>query len=227
MLRFLLFLVLFWSCAQAQEEEIPEVLTYLALGDSYTIGHGVPEADRFPVQLAARLQEDGLEGMADPRIVAVTGWSTKDLQTGLWQFGGLKETFSLVSLCIGVNNQYRNMPIDGYAADFDALLDTAIQYAGGRLDRVFVLSIPDYAYTPFGQTTSDPGAISAEIDAFNEVNRTLTEMRGIQYIDITPISRLGLMQPELVAADGLHPSGIQYKMWVDLIFPRVRIFFSE
>ena len=190
-------------------------LKYLALGDSYTIGQSVAEEERFPVQLIAKWKGEG-KVIDSLRILAVTGWTTENLKNGL-AGANLGNDYDLVSLLIGVNNQYQGRPISEYEQHFDDLLDSAILHAGGDPERVFVLSIPDYAYTPFGQNRPNPAQISAEIDAFNLINKALTEARGIQYYDITPISRLGLEQPELVAGDKLHPSGEQYRRWVELI----------
>jgi lysophospholipase L1-like esterase len=190
-------------------------IRYLALGDSYTIGESVEETERYPVQLAAALD------ILPPTIIAKTGWTTIDLQSAL-QTADLDTPYQLVSLLIGVNNQYQGRPLDAYEETFEELLDQAVQYAGGDKTRVFVLSIPDYAYTPFGQNRDHPSQISIEIDSFNLANKTITEGKGIRYFDITPISRNGLDDPLLVAADGLHPSGEMYRQWVRLILPEVQ-----
>ena len=223
-LIFLAFLLPLFAC-QAADAPVPapepvDTLKYLALGDSYTIGHGVPEADRYPVQFVERLRADGIL-IEDPRIIATTGWTTKDLKNGM-QNATLDYDYDLVSLLIGVNNQYQGKPLDEYEQDFKDLLDSAILHAGGDPKRVFVLSIPDYAYTPFGQNRPNPASISAALDAFNAANKTLTEARGILYFDITPISRLGLEQPELVAPDKLHPSGEMYRRWVEGFYEGVK-----
>lgn len=194
-----------------------EKYAYLALGDSYTIGHSVAEEDRFPVQLSNRLIAQGFD-MEETKIVAKTGWTTDELQNGIDQATELRDTYQLVSLLIGVNNQYRNRPVETYKPEFTELLNQAIDFAGGRKDRVFVVSIPDYAFTPFG--SGNPN-ISEGIDMYNAANKEITEAMGIAYYDITPISRLGLQQPELVASDGLHPSREQYRRWVELMLPGV------
>lgn len=198
-------------------EEMP--LTYLALGDSYTIGQSVGGKERFPVQLAAKLQLEGFD-IGHVRIIAKTGWTTDELAAGIASSNLTADsTYSLVSLLIGVNNQYRGRTVEAYKPEFTALLNQAIGFAGGKKERVFVVSIPDYAYTPFGNGSA---SISAGIDAFNAANREITEAMGVRYFDITPISREGLNDPTLVAGDGLHPSGKQYAMWASLMLEGVR-----
>lgn len=197
---------------------IDSTLTYLALGDSYTIGESVDEMQRYPVQLASQLRQEGIP-VNHVRIVAKTGWTTAELKNGISNANLTDSTYSLVSLLIGVNNQYRGLSLDAYKLEFEQLLEQAIAFADGQPNRVFVVSIPDYAFTPFG---NGDAAISAEIDAFNAANRAITEEKGILYFDITPISREGLADPMLVANDGLHPSGKQYARWVSLMSPMVK-----
>ena len=153
------------------------------------------------------------------RIVAKTGWTTDELQAGIDNANLADSSYSLVSLLIGVNNQYRGRSVEDYKPEFTALLNQAIIFAGGRVERVFVVSIPDYAYTPFGNGNT---TISEGIDEFNAANRQITESLGIRYFDITPISREGFADPALVASDGLHPSGKQYAQWVSLMLPAVK-----
>lgn len=195
--------------------ETPDsILHYLALGDSYTIGEGVAERERYPVQLAESLRSRGID-VASPTIIARTGWRTDDLQQAIRR-AELRSRYDLVSLLIGVNNQFQGRPQSVYRKEFRELLTTAIQLAGGDTSRVFVVSIPDYAYTPFGGGSA---RVSREIDEFNAINQAITADFGVRYFNITPISRQGLQQPELVARDGLHPSGEQYRRWVELIEP--------
>jgi lysophospholipase L1-like esterase len=149
-----------------------------------------------------------------PTIIATTGWRTDDLKRAVTE-AHLKNEYGLVSLLIGVNNQYQGKPVDQYAVEFEALLKTAIRLAGGKKENVFVVSIPDYGYTSFGKPKQS--VISPAIDEFNAVNKRITLASGINYVDITDISRRGLQQPELVAADGLHPSGKMYALWVERI----------
>jgi lysophospholipase L1-like esterase len=193
-------------------------IKYLALGDSYTIGESVAPEERWPVQLAERLRKEGrtVEG---PTIIATTGWRTDNLKNGM-TIARLQPVYDLVSLLIGVNNQYQGKPLEPYKEEFEALLQEAIRLAKGDKDRVFVVSIPDYGYTPFGQAKREK--ITRELNAFNEANRVIAEKWGVKYFNITDISRQGLDQPELVAADGLHPSGKMYTLWVDRILPGLR-----
>lgn len=188
----------------------------MALGDSYTIGEGVPEAQRWPVQLMDALSKNGVKPDT-LQINAVTGWRTDNLLNAISNKSLDKKKFNLVSLLIGVNNQYQNKPISQYKKEFPQLLDSAIRYVGGDKSKVFVLSIPDYAYTPFGQAYSDTSKVSSELDQYNALNKYYSDSAGVKYFDITPISRQGVKKPEYVAGDGLHPSGMQYTRWVELI----------
>lgn len=205
-----------------EEETTSPTYTYLALGDSYTIGERVNADERFPYQLTERLRTDGID-IGNPLYVARTGWTTDDLIRNIAEATEISDsTFDLVSLLIGVNNQYRNRPFEQYEPDFSALLQTAIDFAGGDKSKVFVVSIPDYAYTTFGQTRPNLDQISEELDAYNELNRSITEAAGIAYFYITDISREGLADPSLVATDGLHPSGEQYRRWIALMYEAVK-----
>ena len=197
----------------------PLLPTFLALGDSYTIGERVEEEDRWPNQLAVQLNQLGYGGYA-PQIIARTGWTTNELMEAIAE-AALKDTFPLVSLLIGVNNQYRGYPFAQYETEFPALLQTAIDFAGGDSSRIFVVSIPDYGVTTFGQT-GDPDKIATELDAYNAFAKQLCESRNIRFFDITPLSREALNRPELIAPDGLHPSGLMYQQWVQLMIPGIR-----
>ncbi len=202
------------------EENINETFgfTYLALGDSYTIGKSVPTNMRYPVQIIDSLFPNNEEDAA-VKIIARTGWSTDELITAIEDEPNLNNNFDFVSLLIGVNNQYRNYPIDDYKIEFRELLTRALTFAGNDINKVFVVSIPDYAYTSFGGGSA---SISEEIDEYNAINKEITDDIGIEYFDITPISREGLNDTELVAGDGLHPSGKQYTEWVKLMLPTLR-----
>lgn len=192
---------------------IGQQLKYLALGDSYTIGESVTEAERWPNQLADTLRKRHHD-YGKPTIIATTGWRTDNLKNAM-TIAQLKNEYHLVSLLIGVNNQYQAKSSKEYEEEFEALLTWAIQLAKGKKENVFVVSIPDYGYTPFGK--SKQAAISAAIDLFNEINARITYKLGVKYFNITEISRDGLNDPSLVAADGLHPSGKMYSYWVELI----------
>ncbi|NWF64090.1 MAG: SGNH/GDSL hydrolase family protein [Chloroflexi bacterium] len=190
-------------------------LRYLALGDSYTIGESVREAERFPNQLAALLANEGLT--VDVKIVARTGWTTDELWRGI-QAETIEPPYDMVSLLIGVNNQYRGRDIEEYREGFAFLLNKAIEYAGGDVKRVIVFSIPDWGVTPFAYGR-DTTTIAAEIDAFNQVNLEETQKAGAHYVDVTPTSRLALKDKTLIASDGLHPSGKMYAEWAKSALP--------
>jgi lysophospholipase L1-like esterase len=191
---------------------------YLALGDSYTIGESVSAADRWPVRLAALLRERGV-AVADPEIVARTGWTVRELSQGI-DAAAPHGPYELVTLLIGVNDQYRGRDAEAYRADFVAMLRRAIGFAGGRAERVIVLSIPDWGVTPFAaESGRDRGKIAAEIDRFNQINRQETERVGARHVDVTPFSRKAATERSLVAGDGLHPSGAMYAGWARLALP--------
>ena len=194
-------------------------ISFLSLGDSYTIGESVPEAARWSVQLAEMLRKDGL-AVASPDIIARTGWTTAELAAGIAQAKNDK-TDDLVSLLIGVNNQYRGQTTDRYRSEFKSLLDTSVKFAKGNKNRVFVLSTPDWGVSPFGKS-SDRDKIAREIDAFNAVAKEECEKAGILFIDITPISRSGLNDPSMFASDGLHFSGKMYGLWAKEALPKVK-----
>jgi lysophospholipase L1-like esterase len=188
----------------------------LALGDSYTIGEAVDEGERWPVRLVALLRARGIS-IADPVIVAKTGWTTDELSAGI-DGATLDATYDVVTLLIGVNDQYRGRSALEYREQFGALFDRAVALAGDRVNHVVVLSIPDWGVTPFA-AGRDRRAIAAEIDAFNAINRQESVGRGAQYVDVTPVSRMAAADSSLIAHDGLHPSGAMYGRWADLAAP--------
>lgn len=191
--------------------------TFLALGDSYTIGEAVAPTERWPMQLAAALRARGID-VADPVIVARTGWTTEELDTALDE-ASLEGTFDAVSLLIGVNNQYRGRDTEEYRRQFKRLLARAVAFAGGRPSHVVVISIPDWGAMPFAEGR-DRKTIASEIDAFNGINWEESVRAGAQYVDVTPISREVERFPELIASDSLHPSGVQYGYWAEIILPK-------
>lgn len=186
---------------------------FLALGDSYTIGESVSPEERWPGQLAAMLRERGID-VAEPEIVATTGWTTDELAAAIAE-NQPRGPFELVSLLIGVNNQYRGRPLEEYREQFRGLLDQAIAFAADEPGRVLVLSIPDWSVTPYA-VGRDRAQIAREIDAFNRVNRDEAVRAGARYVDVTPISRMAAFNVALVAEDGLHPSGLMYRSWAEL-----------
>lgn len=184
--------------------------TFLALGDSYTIGESVPAELRWPVQLQKAFVAKGVP-LTSPTILAKTGWTTDELQAAMDQFTFLPP-YDLVSLLIGVNNQYRGRSQDQYRIEFTRLVKQAISLSGNRPDHVIVLSIPDWGVTPFAEGR-DRQKIAQEIDQFNQVNLEEAQRAGVLYLNITDISRQP--KPEFIASDGLHPSGSMYQAWVD------------
>lgn len=192
--------------------------TYLALGDSYTIGESVQPEERWPVQLTNLLKEAG-RNVTNPDIIARTGWTTAELIAAI-EAGRNTNTYDLVSLLIGVNNQYRGQPVETYKSEFAALLDTAIHFAGGNSARVFVLSIPDWGVTPFA-ARHDKAKIAREIDRFNQEASRLCMQKRMAFVDVTSVSRTAQDDPGLIASDGLHFSGAMYRQWARLALPVV------
>lgn len=196
-------------------------IQYLALGDSYTIGESVADHERWSNQLASLIESSPeFSGRrVDISIVARTGWTTQELWEGI-QDRKLEPPYDIVSLLIGVNNQYRGYALIEYREQFVFLLNKSIEYAGGNSNRVIVLSIPDWGITPFARGR-DAVQIANEINAFNAINKEETEKAGAHYVDITPVSRAVANDPSLIASDGLHPSGKMYTEWARLALPEV------
>jgi lysophospholipase L1-like esterase len=194
-------------------------MRFLALGDSYTIGENVAAAERWPVQLAALLRKEAI-ALDEPQIVATTGWTTDELWAGIDR-AAPSGPFDLVSLLIGVNDQYRRRETGEYAAQFVVLLARAVEFAGGKAGRVLVLSIPDWGVTPFAHGR-DRAGIARSIDQFNTLNSEATQRGGAHYVDVTPISRQAAVDGTLIAGDGLHPSGKMYAEWARLALPAAR-----
>ncbi len=215
-------LILVWSCDQSTTAPVyylpdtPKEINYLALGDSYTIGQSVCTTCRFPEQLKARLEQNFPEQPVLLQVIAKTGWTTTNLLSEM-NVNNPSDQFDLVTLLIGVNNQYQNKPFSLYENEFPQLVNKAIALAKGKKEHLLVVSIPDYAYTPFGQGAVN---ISTGIDQYNAFAENYCTQNGIVFINITDITRLGLQQPDLVASDGLHPSELAYAKFVERIFPK-------
>lgn len=191
------------------------MLRYLALGDSYTIGEGVPVDGRWPMQLAACLRDEGVP-LGDPQTIALTGWTTDELSAAM-DAASFSPPYDLVSLLIGVNNQYRGRNAEDYREEFLRLRDRAIALAGTRPQRLLVLSIPDWGVTPFAHSGGrDVARIAAELDVYNAIARDETRRVGAHWVDITSLSR---QHPGLLADDGLHPSAAQYTLWMQQALP--------
>ncbi|WP_375446308.1 SGNH/GDSL hydrolase family protein [uncultured Fibrella sp.] len=193
-------------------------ITFLSLGDSYTIGEGVDEKDRWSVQLAGLLLERGL-GADKPTIIARTGWTTDELISAI-DASGNRNQYDLVSLLIGVNNQYRGQSVERYRTEFRQLVQTAIRYGKNQPTHVVVLSIPDWGASPFAANRDRP-TIARQIDSFNAVARQECEKAGVAYIDITPLTRQAVSDATQFASDGLHYSGKQMKKWAEKALPVV------
>jgi acyl-CoA thioesterase-1 len=200
----------------------PKKVSYIALGDSYTIGQSVCASCRFPEQLKKNL-ETTIPGLTvDLKIIAQTGWTTSNLINAIKEQQPTTD-YKLVTLLIGVNNQYQNREFSIYEREFPQLAQTAIALAKGNKDNVIVVSIPDYAYTPFGQQFGTPTKISTEIDRYNAFAKSYCDANGITFINITDITRQGLKETYLVATDGLHPSEKAYTLFVDRIAPKAKV----
>lgn len=214
-LAIIIFALFFSSCgknfpAYTIENNKAE-FTILCLGDSYTVGEAVPVSQSFPFQLLQNLKTEDLITKGTYNLIAKTGWTTTELKEALQQ-NAVSSTYDIVTLLIGANNIFRNYPTEIYETEFEELLQAAIQKTGNQPEKVIVISIPDYGYTPFGK--NNQAEISAKINAYNTINELLALQYGAQYVNITPISRKGLQQSYLITYDGLHPSGIMYAEWV-------------
>lgn len=196
-----------------ENEQNPMEYTYLALGDSYTIGESVEESKRWPVQLADKASENG-NRVKSPKIVATTGWTTAELLSGIERADIEDEKFDFVSLLIGVNNQFRGYDFDIYEKEFVDLLNRSLQFADSDTSHVFVVSIPDWGVTPFADGR-DREKIAMEIDQYNDYSAQVCDSFNVQYINITDISREAEEDSSLIANDNLHPSATMYERWVD------------
>lgn len=200
---------------------VPEqkIHRFLALGDSYTIGEAVPENECWPLQLVEMLNNVG-KVFSKPQIIATTGWTSDELIEAI-KTENPQGSFDLVSLLIGVNNQYRGYSKEIYANEFRDLLNQAIAFSGNIAHHVVVVSIPDWGATPFAKDRNRE-EIALEIDQFNAVNREISKELGVHYVNITPGSRLSLSDFSLITSDELHPSGKEYLKWAELIFQKIK-----
>lgn len=214
---FAMTLLLVGCTAQVSSENHATPLRILSLGDSYTIGENAAADERWPVQLAGLIEQRGLS-VAEPLLIAQTGWTTDELAAAI-QRADPQGLFALVTLLIGVNNQYRGRDLEEYRAQFRSLLEQAIAFAGGDPGAVIVLSIPDWGVAPFA-AGRDRTQIGIEIDRFNAVNRAESEQAGVRYVDVTHLSRQAAGDPALTAPDGLHPSGKMYRLWAEQALPQ-------
>jgi lysophospholipase L1-like esterase len=190
--------------------------SYLALGDSYTIGESVQQKDSFPYQLSNKLAANGLQ---NPTIIAQTGWTADNLIAAINNSGLIGKTYDVVTLLIGVNDQYQGLSQANYRTKFVQLLNTAIAFAKNNNKHVYVISIPDYGVTPFAG--GNDAVIGPQIDQFNAINYQESVKAGVNYVNITPISKQVATDKTLIAADGLHPSAAMYALWVNLIAQEV------
>jgi lysophospholipase L1-like esterase len=205
-----IFLLLLNMNTSAQKKQV----SYLALGDSYTIGEGLPLEENFPNQLANMIRAKGIE-VTGPDIVAKTGWTTFELKDGI-AAAKLKEQYDWVTLLIGVNNQYRGLAPEDYAREFEQLLKQAIQFAGGKSSNVVVVSIPDWGATPFARERNR-ALITEQIADFNLRNSRIASKNNVKYVDITEGTREAMINPELLAGDKLHYSAVEYARWASAI----------
>ena len=216
-----LLLLLCLGCKSKEPENIVVIekdpLRFLALGDSYTIGEDVEISQRWPMQLTAKLMQAGFN-IEEPRIVAKTGWTTQELLQGM-EMQLINEKFDLVSVLIGVNNQYRGQSLASYEVDLRKIFDEAVKHSEKGAAGVFAISIPDYGVTPFGEENEQQ--IKVELEGFNQVFKNVASEYNIEFFNITPISRRAKKDPSLIASDNLHPSGKMYTLWVDHILVEI------
>jgi lysophospholipase L1-like esterase len=205
--------------SQAQHKS----LTYLALGDSYTIGEGVELSDRYPVQLVQEWNKTAKTQFNSPLIIAKTGWTVDELEAGIQANPPAAEGYDLVTLLIGVNNQYRGRSVESFEVDFEKMLQRAVVFAKGNKSRVIVLSIPDWGVTPFAsQKGVDPDQVAKAINAYNKAKKEICNKLGIKFIDITDDYRMDGGLPEGVVEDQLHPSKLIYGQWTSKLLSELK-----
>jgi lysophospholipase L1-like esterase len=205
---------------------IANAAPYLALGDSYTIGEGVAAPERWPNQLADMLRKSGVD-VGEPEIVAKTGWTTDELSAAM-DAHTFSPPYRLVTLLIGVNNQYRHRDLDNYRVEFQKLLERAIDLAGKDPKKVVVVSIPDWGVTRFGKESGrDTAEIARQLDAYNAANAQIAKMLHCGYVDVTAVSRQGANQAAMLVSDGLHPSAKMYTEWATRVLPAAKAALSQ
>lgn len=226
MMRYTLFFCLLvslscFSCKTSSNHTISESnnkYSFLALGDSYTIGESVAKTERWPVQLVSRLNEDGYK-VAPPKVIAKTGWTTGGLRSAMRSQLNTSRKFDLVSISIGVNNQYQGGSMEEYEEELRQIFKMALNYSKKREKGIFAFSIPDYGVTPFGENNAE--TIREEIDQFNAIFKKVAADFDVDFYNITPISREAARDPDLIAEDNLHPSALMYRYWVDEIIDEI------
>jgi lysophospholipase L1-like esterase len=206
-------------CIFASLQFILSMHSYLALGDSYTIGEQVIAEENFPHQTISLLNKKFNLQVAEPKIIAVTGWTTDELDVAIKQ-ENIQQTFDFVTLLIGVNNQYRGRDIENYKEEFTDLLNQAITFAKGNPDHVFVLSIPDWGITPFAEG-KDRSDIAQKIDQYNNANKVITEAHKCHYLDITASTRKHGTDETFLTPDKLHYSAKEYRQWAESLAPLI------
>ncbi len=217
----LLFLILQLSAILLPMNDFQKgkTLSYLALGDSYTIGEGVDEKDRYPVQLVNQLNQSGKYSFSPPQIIAKTGWTVDELEAGINSAQTNPDGYDLVTLLIGVNNQYRGRSVAEFEREFETMLKRAIGFARGEKEHVIVVSIPDWGVTPFAKDRgSDQEKVAGQIDAYNTAKAAICSKYGVKFVEVTEDYRQIGAKPEMVVADQLHPSGLVYVRWTEKIF---------
>ncbi|MDR9415451.1 MAG: SGNH/GDSL hydrolase family protein [Gracilimonas sp.] len=218
----IIFSLIVGSCSQIKAQNINSdqipAIRYLALGDSYTIGTGIDSLHNYPNQISDSLQTRGI-AVDTTSIIATNGWTTSDLKQGIMTQSP-DSTYTLVSLLIGVNNQYQGLNLDIYQKEFKQLLENAIALAGGIRSNVLVISIPNYGVTPFGQSRN-PVVIRQELQVYNDIAKKISVGKNIPFVNITPASELAKNDPSLLASDDLHPSAKMYAMWVEEMLPTI------
>lgn len=221
-ISFGIIVLFFLSCGTSKNESsnLKSPLKYLALGDSYTVGESVCDTCNFPSQLKDSL-ELNLHKTISLKTIAKTGWTTSDLLSAIASKNVMQD-YNLVTLLIGVNNQYQDKAFSVYEKEFPQLLDLAIKFGKGNPENVIVLSIPDYAFTSFGKKSGKAEKISRDLIKYNEFAEKASLEKGVRFINITPITQQGMRNPKLVASDGLHPSGLAYRKFIEQIFPHIK-----